>query len=146
MYERMLNKQVQPTQQDIEKTLGSQAAARLLCFESALAARYALQKQLVFPFGNKYGWGYKYGHNKKHLCHAFFESGAFNVMLQIGDKQVPQLEQALPKMMQQTQALWQSRYPCGERGGWVHYRVLDDAQMQQVLQLIGIKQKPMGLG
>ena len=63
-------------------------------------------------------------------------------MLQIGDKQVPLLGSQLPALLPKTQDLWKNRYPCGEHGGWVHYRVLTDEELADVMKLLAIRKKP----
>jgi hypothetical protein len=77
-----------------------------------------------------------------HLLYAFFENGTFTAMLQIGDKQVPSVEAALPSLLPKTQEYWQNRYPCGERGGWIHYRVLADDELDDMLKLLAIRRQP----
>lgn len=99
-------------------------------------------RELKYPFGSDYGWGYKYSHKQAHLCYAFFETGAVTVTLQLGDKAVPALEALLPGMLPKTRELWASRYPCGKSGGWVHYRVLDTSELDDVFELIKIKKRP----
>ena len=101
MYERMLNKKLKPTNAQIDDTLGQEAVKRLESLETFLTEHYGMGREIVFPFGNRYGWGYKY-----------------------------------------SQELWQKRYPCGERGGWLHYRVLSDEELQDVFSLIKAKVKP----
>jgi hypothetical protein len=64
-------------------------------------------------------------------------------MLQIGDKQVSLLESQLSKLLQKTQDLWENRYPCGEHGGWIHYRVLSDDELSDVVKLLAIRKKPL---
>lgn len=141
-YARMLDKRKKPTEEIIARTLGPDAAARLGALEAALGQRYSLERELRFPFGNNYGWGYKFSHRRKHLCYAFFEEGAFTVTLQVGDEGVPCVEAKLPTLQSETQALWAGRYPCGEHGGWVHLRVLSDEALADVLTLIECKVKP----
>ena len=142
MYERLLDKNAMPDEATIQEYLGMHSHERLIIFENRLKASYQLVRELKFPFGNDYGWGYKYSHKSSHLCYTFFEKGAFTVMLQIGDKQVPLLESHLSSLLQKTQDLWNDRYPCGERGGWVHYRVMTDEELSDVLKLLVIKKKP----
>ncbi|MCL2295850.1 MAG: DUF3788 domain-containing protein [Methanomassiliicoccaceae archaeon] len=122
--------------------LGQESYERLTALEERLGACYRLSRELKFPFGNNYGWGYKYCHASSHLCYVFFERGAFTVTLQIGDKMVPAVENIIPSLLQKTQDLWKGRYPCGECGGWVHYRVLSDEELTDVMQLIAIRKKP----
>ena len=141
MYERLTDKATVPNETLIEEYLGKQSYGRLLVFEERLRSGYQLNRELKFPFGNNYGWGYKYSHGSAHLCYVFFEKNAFTVTLQIGDKQVQLVEKILPSMLEKTQALWAGRYPCGEHGGWIHYRVLSDEEMTDVLSLIAVRKK-----
>ena len=142
MYERLLNKSVMPDEATIREHIGEESHKRLVALESRLHGAYQLSRELKFPFGNNYGWGYKFSHKSSHLCYAFFEKDAFTVMLQIGDKQVSILESQLSVLLQKTQDLWENRYPCGEHGGWVHYRVLSDDELTDVVKLLTIRKKP----
>ena len=142
MYERLLDKSVVPDEATIREHLGEKTAKRLTAMEIRLHEDYQLSRELRFPFGNSYGWGYKYCHKSSHLCYTFFEKSAFTVMLQIGDKQVPILESQLPSLLPKTQDLWKNRYSCGERGGWIHYRVLSDDELVDAITLLAIRKKP----
>lgn len=141
-YARMLDKRKKPTEEAIARYLGEESAARLRALEAHLAAQYNLTRELRFPFGNNYGWGYKLSDGRKHLCYVFFEEGAFTVTLQIGDGSVPAMEERLPSLLPQTQKLWADRYPCGDNGGWMHYRVLSDEVLPDIFALINIKAPP----
>jgi hypothetical protein len=145
MYERMLKKEIPPTEESIQAALGPAAWGLLEELELFLNRNYQLVREMKFPFGNNYGWGYKYGHKSKHLCYAFFESGAFTVMLQLGDKEVPAMNARLGELLPKTRELWANRYPCGETGGWVHYRVLSREELADVFELIKMKKKPVAL-
>ncbi|MDR0319059.1 MAG: DUF3788 domain-containing protein [Nitrososphaerota archaeon] len=141
MYERLLDKCVMPDEVTIQGHLG-QSWCRFIAFENHLSDNYQLVRELKFPFGDNYGWGYKYSHKLHHLCYVFFEKDAFTVMLQIGDKQVPILESQLTLLLHKTQELWKNRYPCGEHGGWIHYRVLVDDELTDVIKLLAIRKTP----
>ena len=143
MYERLLDKGVMPDEMIIRQHLGYDHYKLLVAMENRLNEAYQLSRELKFPFGNSYGWGYKYSHKSSHLCYAFFEKNAFTVMLQIGDKQVPILESQLPALLPKTKDLWNNRYPCGECGGWVHYRVLTNEDLTDVIKLLAIRKKPL---
>ncbi|MFR5599095.1 MAG: DUF3788 family protein, partial [Holdemania filiformis] len=73
---------------------------------------------------------------------AFLEQGAFTVMLQIGDGRVPVLKECLSSLSDKAQSLWDNRYPCGEEGGWIRYRMLKPDEIDEVLRLIAIKKAP----
>ena len=143
MYERLLDKSHEPALEQIKEYLGNESHERLTQLEKYLQTHYLLTKELRFPFGNSYGWGYKYSHKSAHLCYAFFEEEAFTVTIQIGDKQVPVVENALNSLSPKTQKLWEERYPCGGNGGWVHFRVLRDEELKEVYTLISAKKKPI---
>jgi hypothetical protein len=84
MYERMLDKNNKPTAERVAEHLGPAASDYLLELECYLHESYALSREMRFPYGNSYGWGYKYSHKSSHLCDIFFEAGAFTVTIQIG--------------------------------------------------------------
>jgi hypothetical protein len=136
MSERLADKACPPSPEDIARHLGPEALERLERLEAWLTGRYAIARALAFPFGAAYGWGYKYSHRQAHLCHVFFERRALIVTLQIGDARVAALESTLVSLQSATQRLWADRYPCGERGGWVHLRVQSDADLADAMVLI----------
>ncbi|WP_395547957.1 DUF3788 domain-containing protein [Lacrimispora sp. HJ1] len=142
MYERMIDKSVQPEINDIERYIGLNGCRYLQFLEDALMKRYNIQREIRFPFGNTYGWGYKYSHKTKHLCYLFFEKDAITITLQIGDREVPLLNQMLPTFSSKTQSLWEHRYLCGENGGWVHVRILSEDDLDDAIKLIEIRKKP----
>lgn len=143
MYERLLDKKNEPAPEQIKEYLGSESYERLLSLEEHLQRHYHLIKEIRFPFGNSYGWGYKYSHRSSHLCYVFFEKGAFTVTVQIGDKQVHLVESNLKDLSLKAQELWENRYPCGENGGWVHYRVMGDEELTDIFAFIHAKKKPV---
>ena len=140
MYERMLDKSQPPTGKAIESLLGAQSYGLLAQLEERLGSFCQLSKEVKFPFGNSYGWGYKYSRGAAHICYAFFEAGAFTVMLQLGGKHVTKVDALLPQLLPKTRQLWEERYPCGkEGGGWIHYQVLSERELQDALELIKLK-------
>lgn len=72
----------------------------------------------------------------------FFEKNAFTVTIQLGDKAAPSVERQLADMLPKTRQLWDSRYPWGKHGGWIHYRVLDKNDLENIIRLIMIKKIP----
>ena len=142
MYERMLDGGHRPSTLEIQNTLGMEACAYLTLLETRLADLYDLRKELRFPFGNDYGWGVKYSHKAVHLVYVFFEQGAFTVMLQIGDARVPLMKESLSSWSEKARTLWENRYPCGEEGGWIRYRILEREEIEEIIRLIMIKKAP----
>ncbi len=142
MYERMLDKSTPPSEGDISEYLGVSALVLMQEFEQELKKRYDLKSELTFPFGNHYGWCYKYSHRSKHLCHLFFEKEAFTILLQISGKDKDRLEGILDTCQHKTRELWNNRYPCGE-GGWLRYRVFTPLDLIDILRMIEIKKTPI---
>ncbi len=142
MYERLLDKNDPPTTEFIKGYIGEQSYTVLSQFEDFLRKNYNLAKEMKFPFGNSYGWGYKYGHKTSHLCYVFFESQAITVTMQLGDNCVPKIEEILPTLSQKARDLWKNRYPCGVKGGWIHYRILNQNELKDVIELVKVKKKP----
>lgn len=142
MYERMTDKEHQPEIHEIRQYIGETSCKFLQEFENQLQARYDLNRELRYPFGKSYGWGFKYSHKSKHLCYLFFEKDAVTVTLQIGDREVDSLNQILQTLSETTVSLWENRYPCGENGGWIHLRILSENDLTDVIKLIEVKKKP----
>jgi hypothetical protein len=143
MYERLLDKCTPPDNDFIKEYLGAESYNYLLQLEDFLKDHYDLKKELRFPFGNNYGWEYKYSHKSNHLCYAFLESGAFTVTLQLGNPCVSSVQTILPSLSEKAGQLWQGRYPCGEQGGWIHYRVTEKNDLGDIFELIKVKKKPI---
>lgn len=138
---RFLEKDKAPTSQEIEQRLGPEAMKRLNMLDDYLKTHYDAARELKFPFGNQYGWSYKYSCKAKILCYVFFEKGSFTVTVTIGKTELPKLKKELPNMLPKTNELWKHRYPCGD-GGWIHYPVTADKEIREIQKLIGIKKKP----
>lgn len=141
MYERLLDKSAPPSEDFIRNYLGTESYNNLLQLENYLNEHYDLKKEMKFPFGNNYGWGYKYSHKSSHLCYAFFESGAFTITLQLGDSCVPAVNKVLPTLSAKAKELWENRYHCGKQGGWIHYRVISAGELNDIFKLISAKKK-----
>jgi hypothetical protein len=137
----MLDKNVIPDLKDIGSFIGDESLSNFNRLDIFLNRNYELTKEIKFPFGNDYGWAYKYSVKGKLLCYLFFEKGSFTVTITIGKNEVPKLNKSLPDFLPKTKELWSNRYPCGE-GGWIHYRVLNENELTDIQSLIAIKKKP----
>ncbi len=141
MYERMLDKDNVPTENEILSYIGKDKMELIEYFETLLNSRYDITKELKFPFGNNYGWGYKYSKKATHICYLFFEKNAFTVLIQINGKGKEKIEHNISNYLPKTIEAWQNRYPCGE-GGWVYYRVFSKEEVDDIIKLAEIKVKP----
>lgn len=62
MYERMLNKQVVPTIEEMAEYCAENAEGFSM-INDWLTTTFHTEQKVVFPYGNKYGWGI--GHYKR---------------------------------------------------------------------------------
>ncbi len=140
--ERMLNKEEIPTQETINNLLGEEGMHRLMLFEKMLRENYDLNRELKFPFGNSYGWAYRYTHKKALLLYIFFEKNGFCCTVSINDGGAGMVNEIIGIMLPKTKTLWANRYPCGKEGGWVNYSVYGDEELQDIIRLVACKVKP----
>lgn len=139
--ERLLDKNKMPESDEIRAFLGKEASERLAKLEEFLNKSYDIRRELKFPFGDSYGWGYKYSHKSKMLCYVFFEKGGFTVTISIGKNEITGLCKIIDVLLPKTRELWENRYPCGD-GGWIHYRAENDGELMDIEKLIRLKKKP----
>lgn len=134
MYERMLNKENEPTMAEMTAYCGT-CAELFTLLNAWLADEYGLVQSITFPYGNHYGWGVAHRNKKKLVCHIFAEVNAFTVMLRMSDVQ---FESVYNRLKKDTQELIDHKYPCGN-GGWIHYRVACREQLEDIQTLLSVK-------
>ena len=134
MYERMLNKQVTPTIEEMIKFCGENSE-RFSLLNEWLTSAFNTEKKIVFPYGNKYGWGVSHKKKIKLICNIFAEDNAFTVMMRLSDKQYNTIYDKLQKY---TQEHIDNKYPCSE-GGWIHYRVTCKEHFDDIKTLLSVK-------
>ncbi len=134
MYERMLNKQEQPTFENLIAYCGD-SGGQWLALENYLQTEFDASKLIRFPYGKDYGWGVKYSRKNKHICDIFAENGAFTVFFQISSAAIDSM---YSDMDEYAKEIWKDKYPCSS-GGWVHFRVLNNEQLESVKKIIQAK-------
>ena len=139
---RLTEKLHQPPEEFIRIFMGDDAWSRLMRFEDMLKENYDLSREIKFPFGNEYGWSFRYIHKKSLLLYVFFEENGFCCTISINDKGAHEVESILNDLQPETQTVWNNRYPCGDFGGWIHYSVEADNELFDIIRLVGIKVKP----
>lgn len=142
MYERMLDKNIKPTMDEIFSTIGDEGTKHWRILEGFFNEFYDIDAEIRFPFGNSYGWGVRFKHKSKTLCYLFPEKGAFTVFFQIGKNELAKMLDKLNGFLPRTKEIWESRYPCGD-GGWLYYRVLNTEEINDIKELMKIKKKPV---
>lgn len=134
MYERMLDKTAVPTIEELTAYCGETAElfARL---NDWLSETCGTAQEVVFPYGNKYGWGVAHKKKGKLICNLFAERGAFTVMLRLPDAQ---FDSVYGKVGAYTRQYIDNKYPCGD-GGWIHYRVTCEEHFNDMKTLMKVK-------
>lgn len=134
MYERMLNKEDEPTIAQMTAYCGA-CADMFSWLNEWLSGTFGTAQAVTFPYGNRYGWGIAHRKNKKLICHVFAEKNAFTVMMRLSNKQFDSL---YGKVQTGTQEQIDQKYPCGD-GGWLHYRVTCREQLDDMQTLLSVK-------
>jgi len=147
MYERMLNKQVVPTEDEINEFIGKKSVENIESIKKSLEKIYKINLVLRFPYGNKYGWGYRVAQivnlnrKPKYLFDIFFEKGSINVMCRLKIETEEEIEK-YNKLTEEGKKYWENRYPCGgENSGWIKYRVINKSQLKDIGIFLNIKTK-----
>ena len=115
MYGRMLNKQVEPTLAEMTEFC-AENAERFSMINDWLITSFSTEQKVVFPYGNKYGWGIGHYKKKKLICNIFAEAGAFTVMMRLTNKQYEAIYDGMKKY---TQEHIDNKYPCGDGGQFI---------------------------
>ncbi|MFQ6861237.1 MAG: DUF3788 domain-containing protein [Beduini sp.] len=134
MYERMLDKTVTPTFDEMAAYCGEQKAL-FIELNDWLSKKEGITKKIVFPYGNSYGWGVAWKVKTKLICNVFAENNAFTIMMRLSDRQYQSI---YPELQKYTQEYIDNRFPCGN-GGWIHYRVTSIDHVEDIKKLLAIK-------
>lgn len=134
MYERMLNKQKEPTVDEMTSYCGDNAE-RFALLNQWLTETYGTLQKVTFPYGNHYGWGIAHRSKNKLICNIFAEDNAFTVMMRLSKVQFDSVYGQVKKYAQE---YIDSRYPCGD-GGWIQYRVTCAEQFEDIQKLLTFK-------
>lgn len=144
MHERMMDKTVQPSDEDMIDWIGQPVAAEWIALRQFLAETYATVP--IFNSGGKrYGWNLQYRIAGRPLCEMYPEQGSFTALVILGkvelDQAMDRLETFGPIVRQ---ALAES--PRYHDGCWMYIRVADPLtchqDVQDIEELILIKRKP----
>ena len=139
MYERMLNKQSVPTESEINEYIGSAAVENMKSIKETLEKIFEITMELKFPFGNNYGWGYKVSNKSKHLFYILFEKNAIVIMFQISKIKTEKEIAKYNNLSEEGKEYWKNRYPCGENGGWIQYRITNKKQLKDIGIFLSIR-------
>ena len=131
MYERLLDKSINPSFDDLIAYC-DESGVLWLELDKHMRDVFSAQRQIRFPYGNKYGWSCKYSLKGKHICDVFAEKGAFAVHFRISDQQIDSVYAALSKYAKD---ICDNKYPCND-GGWLTYQILSQAHLSDAKKLL----------
>lgn len=134
MYERMLNKQVMPTIEEMTNYCGK-CGEYFILLNEWITESYGTEQQIVFPYGNQYGWGISHKRKKKLICNVFAEVNAFTVMIRVSEKQCQAIYEQIGEYAKE---YLDNKYPCSD-GGWIHYRILGEKHLYDIKKIISEK-------
>jgi len=133
-FERMLDKSVTPTLEDMRRYVGERGKL-WKDFGLRISEMCLVQTAVRFPYGNSYGWSVRYGakgKQNKHICDVFAESGAFTAHFRVRNAQ---LDKVYDSLSDYSKSVCDGKYPCGD-GGWLSYRVLTESDLEDVLKIL----------
>ena len=136
-YERMIDKDHQPTDREILDTIGD--TAHWLELKHYLESSYDFIPELV-DYG-KHGWTIRYRKSGKTLCSLFPEKGAFTALIVLGKKEA---EKALSTMDQFNASVRKLLNDAEQRhdGRWLWIQVCKLSDVNSIKELLKLKRKP----
>ena len=141
-YQRMLEGDVRPTEDEIENTIGENS---FLWSEMRkyLEENYNFASELVY-YGKKYGWTIRYRKSGKTLCSLFPEKDAFTVLVVLGMKEVEKTHSMRDKLNSEVRSLFENTEQLRD-GRWLWIRVLTKDDIESSKLLLNTKRKPKKL-
>jgi hypothetical protein len=139
-YERMLNKEHQPTAQGIIDYLGKDAEEAWSDVVSFIADNYSFTPETIFG-GKKYGWAIRYRRSGKSLCTLHPEKGAFTVLIVLGKAETEQTLAELNSFSPGVAGIISGAKQYHD-GRWLWLRVLKKDDTGDIKRLLQIKKKP----
>lgn len=138
-YERLLNKQSIPGEQEIIDLMGDNAMYWVEIHDF-INQNYDFEKQLAF-FSKNYGWTVRYRKSKKTLVSCFPENGAFSVLLVLGRAEAEKVNQIRDELCKSFLEVFDTTEQLRD-GRWLWFRVLKQQDLDSLIKVISIKRKP----
>ena len=144
MHERMMDKTVQPTDEDMIRWIGQPIAEEWIAFRRFMEQTYGIVP-IYNSGGKRYGWNLQYRIAGRPLCELYPEHGSFTALVILGQVELGQALDRLEIFGTTVQhALTDT--PRYHDGCWMYIRASDPKTCQQDVQdieeLILIKRKP----
>ena len=137
-YQRLLNKEKRPSEDEIIKTIGENSSLWLEIHEF-VGKNFDFSPELVF-FTKKYGWTIRYRRSGKTLVYFFPEDNAFSVLLVLGGKESEQVDLIKDKLEASVKSVFENTEQLHD-GRWLWIRVLTKSDVESIKLLLQAKRK-----
>lgn len=138
-YQRLLNKEKTPSQEEIIDTIGDTASLWLEIHEY-IEDNYDFVPELKF-FAKNHGWTIRYRKSGKTLVYFFPEDGAFSILLVLGKKEADKVEAAKSQLNGKVKTVFENTEQLHD-GRWLWIRVQTQADIESIKLLLKAKRKP----
>jgi len=139
LYQRMIDVDIKPTEDDITKTVGEKSSF-WLGIRKYVEENYDFAPELVY-YGQKYGWTLRYRKSGKTLCSLFPEKDAFTVLVVLGKKEVEKTFSIIDRLNPEVRTLFENAEQKRD-GRWLWIRVLINDDVESIKVLLNVKRKP----
>ena len=138
-YERMLDRDTEPTDKNMLKYVGRRAGLWSSLHEY-LATHYDHTPELDFG-GKKYGWAIRYRKSRKTLITLFPERGGFTALVVLGREEIAKANAILDELSSNVRDILTTTKQLHD-GRWLWIRPSSKADIESVKALLGMKRRP----
>ena len=136
-YERLLNKEDKPSDEEIIKTIGK-SSHLWLEMHKYIKENYDFTSELVF-WTKKYGWTIRYKKSGRTFGYFFPEKGAFSVLMVLGKKEAESIN--LTKLNKKVKEIFNNTEQLHD-GRWLWIRILTKSDVECIKEFLRAKRKP----
>lgn len=138
-YERFLDKNYPPSENEILTALGS-TEEFWLDINKYIEKNFCFIPELIY-FTKKYGWSIRYRHSKRTLCYLFPENNSFSVLIVLGSKEAEQINSIKDLLNETVKQVFENTEQFHD-GRWMWIRVKEMSDTLSIRLLLAAKKKP----
>jgi hypothetical protein len=137
---RMLDKEKQPTEEEMLDFIGKRAEKVWRKLKQFLAENYDMTPETLF-YGKKYGWTIRYRKSGRTLCSLFPEEGGFTFHIVLGKREVVKFEGVREEWSPDIRELFDTTKQLHD-GRWLWINQPDVGNLRDLERLLMIKRRP----
>lgn len=138
LYQRMIDGDIKPTEDDMTKTVGKRSSLWLE-IRKYVEENYDFTPELIY-YGQKYGWTLRYRKSGKTLCSLFPEKDAFTVLVVLGKKEVEKTFSIIDRLNPEARTLFENAEQKRD-GRWLWIRVLIYDDVESIKVFLNVRRK-----